>query len=77
MERLLPPRRDRPISFNLPIIASLSDISPALSAVLEAMAHGQISVSEAVAVTNLVEGYRRIVEASSPSSVEVQVRFGN
>ena len=40
LERLLPPRKDRPISFTLPKIEGAEDLLQALNAILEAVARG-------------------------------------
>src|SRR6516225_5231757 len=42
IERLVPPRKDRPISLELPPITSAADASNAVAAVLGAVADGRI-----------------------------------
>lgn len=64
LERLFPPRRDRPVSFHMPKIASIADIVPAQSALLEAVATGEITPSEAGEVSKLLDSYTRAVEVS-------------
>jgi Family of unknown function (DUF5681) len=44
---LIPPRRSRPIPFDLPPIRDAADVFPAFGAILEAAAAGEISLSEA------------------------------
>src|SRR5215510_1717675 len=46
LERLLPPRRDRPVTFDLPIIQSVYDELNASSAILKACASGTLSPGE-------------------------------
>jgi hypothetical protein len=41
LERLLPPRKDRPITFDLPSLEGLEDLPQALKAILEAVARGE------------------------------------
>src|SRR5262245_12447988 len=61
LERLLPPRRDRPIAFDLPII-SVSDALNASSAVLTACAAGTLSPGEAAEVMGLISTHVRMLE---------------
>src|SRR5262245_43093022 len=61
LERLLPPRRDRPIAFDLPII-SVSDALNASSAVLTACAAGTLSPGEAAEVMGLISTHVRRLE---------------
>jgi hypothetical protein len=63
MERLLPPRKDRPIQFDLPRIETLDDASKAVAAILTGVAAGQITPAEAGAVVPLIEGFVRAIEA--------------
>jgi len=43
LERLLPPRKDRPINFTLPKIKSAADLPQASLAILEAVSQGEIT----------------------------------
>ncbi len=47
LERILPPRKDRPVSFDLAPIESATDAKKAMSSVLAAVASGEITPSEA------------------------------
>jgi hypothetical protein len=64
LERIVPPRRDRPVSFDLPPITTAGDASQAMGAVLEAVAAGDVTPSEAEGIAKIVEGYLRVLEAS-------------
>ncbi len=64
MERLLPPRKDRPVSFDLPKIEKLEDASKALAGLLEGVATGEITPGEAAGVVPLVEGFIRAIKAT-------------
>ena len=78
IERLVPPRKERPISLDLPPITSAADLANAVAAVLRAVAEGRITPSEAMVVTSLIEAMTRAVPAEPPqiSSVGlVQLRF--
>ncbi|MGO9427565.1 DUF5681 domain-containing protein [Rhodoblastus sp.] len=75
MERLLPPRKDRPISLELPPIASAGDVAKAVRAVLAAVAEGRITLSEAGEVMGLIELCRRTVAPEAPPATLVRVTF--
>jgi hypothetical protein len=64
LDRLLPPRRERPITFDLPKIESAKDAQAASSAILAACAAGDLSPGEATAVMDLVSTYIRTLEAT-------------
>lgn len=64
MERIAPPVKDAPISVTLPTVEGAEDAPKAMAAVLDAMANGQITPSEAGAVAGIVEAYRRSVETA-------------
>jgi Family of unknown function (DUF5681) len=62
LERILPPRKDRPVSFTLPTITSAKDALSALSALLTAVSTGELTPSEAAEVGKLVDGYVKATE---------------
>jgi hypothetical protein len=62
MDRLLPPRKDRPVSLDLPMIESARDMPKAISALLGAVAAGELAPSDAAEVTKLLDAYGRAVE---------------
>ena len=64
LERLLPPRKDRPITFTLPPIKEVEDLPKALGAVLQAVAQGEITPSEGQTLTQMIEAYRKGFEAT-------------
>jgi hypothetical protein len=64
LDRILPPRKDRPVSFELPSIATIEDAPRAMAAITAAIAQGEITAAEASDVSRLVEAYVRSVEAS-------------
>jgi hypothetical protein len=47
LERIIPPRKDRPISFEAPTIATAADALKALGALIEAVAEGKLTPTEA------------------------------
>jgi hypothetical protein len=64
LDRILPPRKDRPVSFELPSIVTIEDAPKAMAAITAAIAQGEITADEASDVSRLVEAYVRSVEAS-------------
>jgi hypothetical protein len=62
MERLCPPRRDRPVSLAMPKINVASDLIAAASAVAEAAADGEITPGEAASLSALVANTAKAVE---------------
>src|SRR5258706_1851741 len=61
-ERLLPPRRDRVVSFDLPKIESAADAIAASGAVLQSCAAGTLSPGETADVMRLIETHLRAIE---------------
>lgn len=64
LDRILPPRRERPVLFALPELRSVSDATKAIAAVALAVAKGEIGPSEAAELSKLIETYVRAVEAT-------------
>jgi hypothetical protein len=62
LERLLPPRKDRPITLQLPKVEAMGDVPKALGAILEAVSAGEITPGEGQAVCSMLENYRRGLE---------------
>jgi hypothetical protein len=64
LERILPPRKDRPISFELPKIETTGDCTGALTSLLTAVAAGDVTLEEGNVVASLIEKHVRIRETS-------------
>src|ERR1051326_4289798 len=62
LDRVLPVRRDRRVSFTLPPQKFPEDIATATEAILEAVASGEISPAEAVDITKLIETRMKAIE---------------
>jgi len=62
MERLLPPRMDRPIMFTLPKLETAADAVKATAALVEAVSVGDITPGEAAELSKLVDGFTKAVE---------------
>lgn len=63
MDRLIPVRKDRPITFTLPEIETAADLTKATRALLEGVANGDITPSEAAELSKLVEAHTKAIEA--------------
>jgi hypothetical protein len=64
LDRLLPPRKDRPVNFTLPRIEGAQDLVKALGAILEAVAQGEITPGEGQTLTAMLDGYRKGLETA-------------
>ncbi len=64
LERIAPPRKDAPVTFDLPTMNSAADAAQAAGAVLNAVADGDLTPTEGAHIMALVETYRRTLETS-------------
>ncbi len=64
LDRLAPPRRDAPISIALPPIATAADTVTASSALLDAVAGGDVTPDEAGRVMALLTAHRTLIETA-------------
>ena len=62
LERILPARKSRSVSFDLPVVDTAADLVPAFAAVVRAMAAGEIAPDEAVTVAGVLEMKRKAIE---------------
>ncbi|WP_238401665.1 DUF5681 domain-containing protein [Altererythrobacter sp. C41] len=62
LDRLAPPRKDSPVSFDLPPIKTAEDAVTASSAVLAAVAAGEVTPDEAGRVMSLLTAHKALVE---------------
>ena len=70
LERILPPRKDRPVQLELPPIEGVQDLARATMVLLGAVAAGELTPAEAGEVAKLVEAHRRTIE-----TVELEERL--
>lgn len=63
LERLLPPRKDRPVAFEMPPLAIAEDAAKAVAAILEGVARGELTPGEATALAALVGAFTSTMEA--------------
>lgn len=64
LERIVPPRRDRPVLFKLPPLTTAADAPKALAAVTAAVAAGDLTPTEAGDLSALVERFVKVLEAT-------------
>jgi hypothetical protein len=64
LERVLPPRKDRPLSVDLPPVQSLQDVAEAMSSVVEHVGSGAITPIEGQALAGLLQGFSQSLEMS-------------
>jgi len=70
LERTVPVRKGRPVRFDLPPVESATGVMTALSAVLAAVAAGDLTTEEGQAIGALLESHRRAIE-----TVEIEQRL--
>jgi len=64
MERMMPVRRERSLTLQLPVPATAQDITAGFASVVEALAHGELTPSETSALAELLESARRALETT-------------
>ena len=62
LDRLIPPAKERPISVDLPDTTTSEGVSAAQSAILQAVASGDLLPGEASTLSAIVESKRRAIE---------------
>lgn len=62
LDRIAPPRKDSPVSFALPAIRTAEDAVTASSALLAAVAAGEVTPDEAGRVMSLLTSHKQLVE---------------
>jgi hypothetical protein len=62
LERICPPRKDRPISFQLPKLETADDAALAMAAIAQGVANGELTPLEARDVAAIVESFVKVRE---------------
>lgn len=62
LDRIMPPRKDRSIAINIPILKNSSDILQAMSFITDAVGSGNISPSEGEALSRIIDVYVKALE---------------
>jgi translation elongation factor EF-Tu-like GTPase len=70
LERIIPPRKSRPVLIDLPKVETAKDITKAQSVVIAAMANGDLTTDEATDISGILEVKRRSIE-----TVEIEKRL--
>jgi hypothetical protein len=64
LERLVPPRKERLVAIELPTIKGPQDHPAVVAAIFDAVATGDLTASEAQALSAVLEQHRRAVETA-------------
>ena len=64
LDRILPPRKDSPVAFDLPEMKTINDAVPAMGALVQAVGHGELTPTEAAELTKMVQAFAKIIETA-------------
>jgi len=64
LDRIAPPRKDRPVPFALPALVKAEDAANGFAAIVAAVASGQLTPSEAGELSKVVDTYARALLAT-------------
>jgi hypothetical protein len=64
LDRIIPPRRERPARFKMPVLQSSADAVAAMAAIAAAVAEGHLTPGEASELSNMVGNYIKSLEAT-------------
>jgi hypothetical protein len=64
IDRILPPRRDRPVNLKIPPLRSADDASKAMAAITTRVAGGDLTPAEAAELARMIETYLRTLETA-------------
>ena len=64
LDRILPPRKDSPVAFDLPEMKTLNDAVPAMGALVKAVGRGDLTPTEAGELTKMVQAFAKIIETA-------------
>ena len=64
LDRILPPRKDSPVAFDLPEMKTLNDAVPAMGAIVTAVGQGELTPTEAAELTKMVQAFAKIIETA-------------
>lgn len=75
LDRILSPRRERPVTFTLPALRSAVDSAAAMAAILAAVGDGHIGLAEASEAAKLVDAFVRASGVTETAAREERVRL--
>jgi hypothetical protein len=64
LDRIIPPRRERPARFEMPVLQSPADAVAAMAAIAAAVAQAHLTPGEAAELSNMVGNYVKSLEAA-------------
>lgn len=62
LERILPPRKSRPVNIVLPEVKTAEGVAEAQAAVVQAVSDGELTPEEGTTITNILEARRKAIE---------------
>ncbi len=62
LERVLPPRKSRPVNITLPEVKTVEGVAEAQAAVVQAVADGDLTPEEGSTITGILEARRKAIE---------------
>jgi hypothetical protein len=62
MERLIPPRKEHPVMFKLPLVTTAAEAAAAVDAILQGVARGQLTPVEGQTIAAILEGRRKTMQ---------------
>jgi hypothetical protein len=65
LERIMPARKDMPISFEIGRLERIEDIATAMQKIMQAVAGGELTPQEAQAIATLLEQQRKNITSAS------------
>lgn len=77
LDRLIPPAKERPVNVDLPDTSTSEGVSAAQSAILQAVAGGDLLPGEAATLSAIVESKRRAIETQELSDRITQLENKN
>jgi hypothetical protein len=64
LDRLVPPRKDSPVAFDLPEMKTINDAVPAMGALVRAVGLADLTPTEAGELTKMVQAFAKIIETA-------------
>ena len=64
LDRIVPPRRDRPVHCTIPELNSAEDASKAMAAIAAAVSRGELTPTEAAELSRTIETFVRALETT-------------
>ena len=62
LERICPPRKSRPVNIELPEVKTVDGLAEAQTAVVQAVAGGELTPEEGISITNILEARRKAID---------------